>query len=84
MNQMFNFGNAGLYAVMAVWGIAAVVAALAGIQYVAKFSTYLPLIPAGILIALIAKTVGGVGSGPASPRGGLRRRLRPARSRPRA
>jgi cytosine permease len=62
MNQMFNFSGVPLYIVMAIWGIAAVVAALAGIQYVAKFSTYLPLIPAIILIALVAKTVGGLGS----------------------
>jgi len=62
MNAMFGFTGIPLYIVMAVWGIAAVVAALAGIQYVAKFSTYLPLIPAAILIALVAKTVGGLGS----------------------
>lgn len=62
MNQMFGFSGLPLYIVMAVWGIAAVVAALAGIQYVAKFSTYLPLIPAVILIVLVAKTIGGLGS----------------------
>jgi cytosine permease len=62
LNQMFGFEGFPLYAVMAVWGIAAVVAALAGIQYVAKFSTYLPLIPAAILIALVVKTIGGLGS----------------------
>lgn len=62
LNQMFGFTGVPLYIVMAVWGIAAVIAALAGIQYVAKFSTYLPLIPAGILIALVAKTIGGLGS----------------------
>ena len=62
LNQMFGFTGVPLYIVMAIWGIAAVVAALAGIQYVAKFSTYLPLIPAAILIALVAKTIGGLGS----------------------
>ena len=62
MNQMFGFTGIPLYVVMAIWGIAAVVAALAGIQYVAKFSTYLPLIPAAILIALVVKTIGGLGS----------------------
>jgi len=62
MNQMFGFTGVPLYIVMAVWGIAAVVAALAGIQYVAKFSTYLPLIPAVILVALVVKTLGGLGS----------------------
>ena len=62
MNQMFGFGKVGLSVVMVLWGVAAVVAALKGIQYVAKFSTYLPLIPAAILLALIAKTCGGLGS----------------------
>ncbi len=62
LNQMFGFTGLPLYGVMALWGIAAVVAALKGIQYVAKFSTYLPLIPAAILLALIAKTIGGLGS----------------------
>ena len=62
LNQMFGFKGIPLYIVMAIWGIAAVVAALKGIQYVAKFSTYLPLIPAAILLALIAKTIGGLGS----------------------
>ena len=62
MNLMFGFKGFPLYIVMAIWGIAAVVAALKGIQYVAKFSTYLPLVPAVILIVLVAKTVGGLGS----------------------
>ena len=62
LNQMFGFTGIPLYIVMAVWGIAAVVAALAGIQYVAKFSTYLPLIPAAILLVLVVKTLGGLAS----------------------
>ncbi len=64
LNAMFGFPDKSpaLYAVMAIWGIAAVVAALAGIKYVAKFSTYLPLIPAAILIVLVVKTMGGLGS----------------------
>ncbi len=64
LNAMFGFPDRSpaLYAVMAIWGIAAVVAALAGIKYVAKFSTYLPLIPAAILIVLVVKTMGGLGS----------------------
>jgi cytosine permease len=36
--------------------------ALKGIQYVAKFSTWLPIIPAVILIVLVLKTIGGLGS----------------------
>ena len=66
MNLMFGFTGAPLYIVMAIWGIAAVVAALKGIQYVAKFSTYLPLVPVVILIVLVAKTLGGLGSFDAS------------------
>ncbi|MDA3925630.1 MAG: hypothetical protein PF904_13105 [Kiritimatiellae bacterium] len=62
MNQMFGFEGFPLYVVMALWGIAAVVAALKGIQYVAKFSTYLPVIPAVILLVLVVKTIGGLGS----------------------
>ncbi len=62
LNAMYGFKGVPLYIVMALWGIAAVVAALAGIKYVAKFSTYLPLIPAAILIALVVKTIGGLGS----------------------
>jgi purine-cytosine permease-like protein len=44
MNTVFNFSGVPLYLVMCVWAVAAVVCALKGIQYVAKFSTYLPLI----------------------------------------
>ena len=62
MNQMFGFTGVPLYIVMVVWGVAAVVCALKGIQYVAKFSTYLPLIPVAILLALVVKTAGGLGS----------------------
>lgn len=62
MNTMFNFSGIPLYLVMCVWAVAAVVCALKGIQYVAKFSTYLPLIPLAILLVLLAKTMGGVSS----------------------
>ena len=62
LNAMFNFKGLPLYIVMAAWGVAAVIAALAGIKYVAKFSTYLPLIPAAILVVLVVKTMGGLGS----------------------
>jgi len=62
LNAMFGFNDAGLYAIMAIWGVAAVVTALKGIKYVGMLSTYLPLIPLAILIILVAKTIGGVGS----------------------
>jgi cytosine permease len=62
LNKVFGFEGAGLYAIMVVWGVAAVVTALKGIKYVAMLSTYLPLIPLVILLVLVAKTIGGVGS----------------------
>lgn len=45
-----------LWVIMIVWGIAATFVGLKGIQYVAKISTYLPLIPLAILIFLLFKT----------------------------
>jgi len=62
MNIMFGFKGFGLYAIMVVWAAAAVIMALKGIQYVAKFSTWLPIIPAVILLALVVKTMGGLAS----------------------
>ena len=62
MNEMFGFNKVGLAVVMVIWGAVAVTMALKGIQYVAKFSTYLPIIPAVILIVLVIKTIGGLGS----------------------
>jgi cytosine permease len=48
--------------IMIVWGVLAAFVGLKGIQYVAKVSTYLPLIPLAILAVMLAKTIGGVGS----------------------
>ena len=62
LNMMFGFEGAGLYAIMVVWAVAAVVTALKGIKYVAMLSTYLPLVPVVILLVLVAKTIGGLGS----------------------
>ncbi len=62
MNAMFGFNKTGLAVVMILWGAAAVFMALKGIQYVAKFSTWLPIIPAVILIVLVLRTIGGLGS----------------------
>ena len=64
LNVMFGLpaGHAGLYVVMLAWGIGGVVMALKGIQYVAMISTYLPVIPAIVLLVLFAKTVGGLGA----------------------
>ncbi|HWQ90418.1 MAG TPA: cytosine permease [Clostridia bacterium] len=47
---------------MVVWGVLAAFIGLKGIQYVAKVATYLPLIPLVVLIWLMAKTIGNVGS----------------------
>jgi cytosine permease len=47
---------------MIIWGVLAAFVGLKGIQYVAKVATYLPLIPLTILIILLAKTAGGIGS----------------------
>lgn len=43
--------------IMAVFGLGATFVGLKGIQYVAKISTFLPLIPLGILIYLLVKTL---------------------------
>ena len=52
--------------IMIVWGILAAFVGLKGIQYVAKVSTYLPLIPLAILALILFKSIGGLGSFQAS------------------
>ncbi len=47
---------------MTAWGVLACFVGLKGIQYVAKVATYLPLIPLVILLMLLGKTAGGIGS----------------------
>ena len=54
--------STGVKAVMIVWGILAAFVGLKGIQYVARVSTYLPLIPLVILILMLVNTMGGVAS----------------------
>jgi cytosine permease len=68
LNVMFKLpaGHVGLYIVMLAWGIGGVVMALKGIKYVAMISTWLPIIPAVVLIVMLAKTLGGLGSFDAS------------------
>lgn len=51
-----------LYGIMIAWGALATFMGLVGIKYVAKISTYLPLIPLVILIILVAKTICTVGN----------------------
>jgi cytosine permease len=48
--------------IMIAWGVLAALVGLKGIQYVASVSTYVPLIPLGILLLMLAKTIGGLGS----------------------
>jgi cytosine permease len=48
--------------IMIVWALGAALIALKGIQYVAKVSTYLPLIPLAILIILFIKSFSGLNS----------------------
>jgi len=48
--------------IMVFWGVLAAFVGLKGIQYVAKVATYLPLIPVAVLLILLAKTAGGIGS----------------------
>ncbi len=56
-------GNPVAVKILAVlWALLAAFVGLKGIQYVAKVATYLPLIPIAILVILLAKTIGGVGS----------------------
>ncbi|MDR1492282.1 MAG: cytosine permease [Planctomycetaceae bacterium] len=45
-----------------VWALIAMFVGLKGIQYVGKVASYMPIIPIVILILLLAKTIGGVGS----------------------
>jgi cytosine permease len=47
---------------MVIWGVLAAFVGLKGIQYVAKVATYLPLIPIAVLLIMLAKTIGGLGS----------------------
>jgi cytosine permease len=50
------------YVVMVIWALGAAFIGLKGIQYVAKVSTYLPIIPVIILLVMFFKTAGGIGS----------------------
>lgn len=54
--------STGVKVIMVVWGVLAAFVGLKGIQYVARVSTYLPLIPLAILFIMLLKTIGGVGS----------------------
>lgn len=48
--------------IMIIWGVMAAFVGLKGIQYVAKVSTYLPLIPLAILLIMLVKSMGGLGT----------------------
>lgn len=53
---------AAVKVIMVLWGVLAAFVGLKGIQYVAKVATFLPLIPLGVLLILLAKTAGGIGN----------------------
>jgi cytosine permease len=61
LSPLWNGNPAVTKVVMVIWALGAAFVALKGIQYVAKFSTYLPLIPVVILLVLLFKTLGGLG-----------------------
>ncbi len=54
--------GAPAWVVILVWGSLAVFIGLKGIKYVAGISTYLPLVPLGIIIYLLCSTVGNIGN----------------------
>ncbi|MGD0093092.1 MAG: cytosine permease, partial [Planctomycetota bacterium] len=66
-----GFGQPGLYVpICVIWALAAAFVGLKGIQYVAKVSTYLPLIPLAVLIlglVLFAGSAGSYSPAPALP-----------------
>ncbi|MBI5386312.1 MAG: cytosine permease [Verrucomicrobia bacterium] len=64
VGSFFDLGPAstGVKVIMVIWGVLAAFVGLKGIQYVAKVSTYLPLIPLAILLAMLVKTLSGLGS----------------------
>ena len=55
-------GSAMHMAIGVIWALVAAFVGLKGIQYVAKVATFLPLIPFVILLILLGKTAGGIGS----------------------
>ena len=61
LSPLWNGNPSVTKVVMVIWALGAAFIALKGIQYVAKVSTYLPLIPVVILLILLFKTIGGIG-----------------------
>jgi cytosine permease len=60
LNAMIGLSHPEI--LMVLWGVLAAFMGLKGIQYVAKVSSLLPIIPFAILLILLAKTIGGVSS----------------------
>ncbi len=58
---LFGGSSAAQIIIAIVWAAVAAFVGLKGIQYVGKVATFLPLIPLGILVIMIAKTIGGIG-----------------------
>lgn len=57
-----SFTGINAQLLMVIWGVLAAFVGLKGIGYVAKVATYLPLIPIAVLLIMLAKTIGGIGS----------------------
>lgn len=57
-----SFTGINAQVLMVIWGVLAAFVGLKGIGYVAKVATYLPLIPIAVLLIMLAKTIGGIGS----------------------
>ena len=60
LNAMLGLAHPEI--LMVLWGVLAAFMGLKGIQYVAKVASLLPIIPFAILLVLLAKTMGGVGT----------------------
>ena len=60
LNAMIGLAHPEI--LMVLWGVLAAFMGLKGIQYVAKVSSLLPIIPFAILLILLFKTIGSVGT----------------------
>jgi cytosine permease len=55
--------NGGVHLTVGViWTIVTALVGLGGMKYVGKVASYLPIIPVAVLVLLLVKTIGGVGS----------------------
>jgi len=59
---LFGGSAAAQKIIAVVWAAGAAFIGLKGIKYVAKVATFLPLIPLAILVIMLGKTIGGIGT----------------------